>query len=161
MCRGKRQAAMMRCHGEKRGASNSEAIRSPPGDVANSDWPPEHRAFYKVAYDVGGGNVDLLDQRRFFRRSKKTDVTKIAHQVALGSGKSHRRNAEFACSAQRGEDVGRASRCRKGKKSVPTLAESANLSFEHLLKTVVVADCREDGSIRTERNGWQRRAIEV
>jgi hypothetical protein len=61
MFRGQWQADMMRCHGDKRGASDSEAILLPPGDVANSDWPPEHRAFYKVAYDVRGGNVDLLD----------------------------------------------------------------------------------------------------
>jgi hypothetical protein len=52
---------MMSCRGDKRGASNSEAILLPPGEVANSDWPPEHRALYKVAYDVRGGNVDLLD----------------------------------------------------------------------------------------------------
>ena len=58
---------MMRCHGEKlgrlelRGIMYFEPFLVPPGDVANSDWPPEHRAFYKVAYDVRSGNVDLLD----------------------------------------------------------------------------------------------------
>ena len=57
---------MMRCHGDKRRRELSDyyeflAILLPPGDVANSDWPPEHRAFDKVAYDVRSGNVDLLD----------------------------------------------------------------------------------------------------
>jgi hypothetical protein len=103
---------MMHCHGEELPPRthgllcNFKPSLVLQGDVANSDWLPEHRAFDKVAYDVRSGDVNLLDQRRFFRRRKQTDVTKISHQAAFGSGKSHRRNAESACSAQRGEDVG-------------------------------------------------------
>jgi len=67
---------MMRCHGEKPGRlelrdysiatkrrlyCHQATSLLPPGDVANSGRPSEHRAFYKVAYDVRSGNVDLLD----------------------------------------------------------------------------------------------------
>ena len=61
MFRGQWQADMMLATATNGAPPNSEAILLPPGDVENSDWPREHRAFYKVAYDVRGGNVDLLD----------------------------------------------------------------------------------------------------
>lgn len=61
MFRRQGQADMMRCHAETGRLELGGYSILPPGDVANSDWPPEHRAFYKVAYDVRGGNVDLLD----------------------------------------------------------------------------------------------------
>ncbi len=81
------------------------------------------------------------------------------HSATFLAGKGNDVHFPFVGRTDRLDHVGRIAAGGESDKDIARLSERLNLSFKNIVKTVVIANGREDGRIGVERNARKRNAV--
>src|SRR5947209_4465829 len=98
---------------------------------------------------MGYRNVYLLNERRVISRCDEKTISIASHHrcIFARSRKSDGRDAKLTSSLQCGQDIRRTAGRRNSNKEVASMTKSTNLSIEHLLIAVIVADGGQHGCV--------------
>src|SRR2546423_7004 len=101
----------------------------------------------------------FLNSWRLRARNTEQHIGTSVHLASRFAGESDRKQTAGARGVQSCENVWRIAAGRDSDSSVAILTECFDLTREHLLVTVIVAQSGEDRCIGRKRNSRQRRPI--
>ena len=138
--------------------------------VAGRKLRPGTRAHLPLdqrADDMGGDDVDLLDEGGDHRGRAQQQVAMLRRGAArrggeaLRAGEAERDHAALARRPQRQHDVRRAAGGGDAEQHVAGAAERMHLPLEHMDKAVIVADGGQRRTVGGQGDGGQRGAVVV
>ncbi len=103
--------------------------------------------------------VALLDVHCDLGRDDHVVVAQGKHLAAAVAAVPDRRDAHLPRLLQTLQDIFRVARCADGHKHIALLSQRLDLPLEDVVVAVVIADRRDDGRIRRQRDRSQRRPV--
>src|SRR5689334_7411424 len=117
--------------------------------------------FCNATNNMSDQDMRFLYAWRIGRRNIDADITQVFHLAPAGPGKADGKNSACSAHLECRNDIWRVARRRYADKYIAIFPLRLYLSCKQLIIPIVIADSREDGSICTQGNAGQTRAVKI